>query len=87
MSLAIADPEIDRLVRELATLAAETPEEALRRAVEERLARLRAEAAEAEKRRRLIEDGLAIARRCAALPDRFEGDVDEFLYDENGLPR
>jgi len=44
MALSIKDPATDRAAREVAALAGETMTEAIRRALEERLERLRAKA-------------------------------------------
>ena len=85
MALSIRDPETDRLARELARLTGETMTQAIRTSLEERLGR--------ERQRRewhteaLIEDLMAIGRRCAALPVLDDRPEDEILgYDEQGVP-
>jgi antitoxin VapB len=83
MALNIKDAETDRLARELAALTGETITVAARRAIEERLARLRARSAAqpaAEELRELVRRG----RARAALDSRA---ADEILgYDRDGLP-
>jgi antitoxin VapB len=84
MALNIKDDATCRLVRELATAAGESQTAAVRRAVEERLERLRRQAAP---RPRLADRLDEIARHCAALPVRRRRAEDEILgYDERGLP-
>ena len=85
MALSIRDPETDRLARELSRRTGETMTQAIRKALEEKLARLDgSREAEIERRRRLIDE---ISARCAALPILDDRSSDEILgYDENGLP-
>ena len=82
MALNIKDPETDRLVRELAATTGESITTATRRAIEERLdrVRLRASAPALDQTlQALIDRG----RRATILDDRTE---DEILgYDEDGL--
>ena len=83
MALDIDDPETEALARELAARTGETIAAAIKRALQERLARLDSEAAKAA----LLEDLAAIRRRWAALPLLDERSDEEILgYDENGLP-
>ncbi len=85
MALSIRDPETDRLARELAKLTGVTMTEAIRTALQDRLARERS-------RRRtnaeqLAAELMAIGRRCAAQPVLDDRSDDEILgYDELGLP-
>jgi len=80
LTLPIEDTETERIVRELASLTGETVTLAIRRAVEERLHRLRRE-------RGLAAGLLEIGKRCASLPDLDTRTTDEILrYDEHGLP-
>lgn len=83
MALNIKDPETDRLARELAAATGESITVAARRAIEERLARVRARSGRepvVEELRALISRG----RSRAVLDDR---PGDEVLgYDEHGLP-
>ena len=83
MSLNIKSPEAHELAAELARLTGESMTKAVTQALRERLDR--------ERRRRdkeaLVAELLAIARRCAAHPRRDRRSLEEFLYDERGLPR
>lgn len=55
MALNIKNPEVERLATEVAQLAKETKTEAIRRALEERKARLKVGPSRAEKYRRTME--------------------------------
>ncbi len=67
----------------MAKLAGETKTQAVTRALQDRLARLRRERAG----RRLADDLDEIARHCARLPVRDPRSAEEILgYDDNGLP-
>jgi antitoxin VapB len=84
MALNIRHPEVEELAEALARLTGETKTEAVRRAIRDRLDRLRRE----RTRRRLADELDAIARECAALPVLDDRTADEILgYDEHGLPR
>jgi antitoxin VapB len=84
VSLNIKDSATERAVRELAALTGESITATIRRAAEERLQRVRSK----RPTRRLSEELLEIARRCAALSDLDTRTADESLgYDENGMPR
>ena len=66
MALSIRDPETDRLARELSRRTGETMTQAIRTALEERLARVdRSREAEIERRRQAIN---AIVERSRTLP-------------------
>lgn len=90
-ALGVAEPpaetpafDRDGLVRELAAATGEGLTEAVRRAVEERLLRVRRDRG----RSGLKEDLLAIGAHCAALPEIDDRAPDVILgYDEHGLPR
>ncbi|MGE3932887.1 MAG: type II toxin-antitoxin system VapB family antitoxin [Rhodospirillaceae bacterium] len=85
MSLNIKDERTHAMVRELAATTGESQTEAVRIAVQERLARLRAQR---KGGRRLAERLNEIALHCASLPRRNDLTDDEILgYDERGLPR
>jgi antitoxin VapB len=83
MRLNIKSPEAHELAAELARLTGESMTKAVTKALRERLAR--------ERRRRdkeaLVAELLRIARRCAAHARRDHRSLEEFLYDERGLPR
>ncbi|HMR31306.1 MAG TPA: type II toxin-antitoxin system VapB family antitoxin [Geminicoccaceae bacterium] len=85
MALSIRDPETDRLARELSRRTGETMTQAIRKALEERLARVDgSREAEIERRRQAINAIVARAHKLPILDDRT---ADEILgYDENGLP-
>jgi antitoxin VapB len=83
MPLNIKDPATEKFVRELAALTGETVTAAIRHAAEERLQRVRRK----QTGRSLAEDLLAIAKRCAALPNQDMRPANEILgYDADGLP-
>ncbi len=84
MAINIRHPEVEQLAEAIARLTGETKTEAVRRALHDRLARLRRERA----KRRLADELDAIARECASLPVRDHRATDEILgYDENGVSR
>lgn len=83
MALNIRNAETESLAEELARLTGETKTEAVRRALLDRLTRLRRD----RTNRRLADELDQIAERCARLPVRDRRAADEILgYDENGLP-
>jgi antitoxin VapB len=83
MSLYIKSQEAHDLAVELARLTGESITKAVTEAIRERLER--------EQRRRsqeaIVAEAMAIARRCASYPRRDHRSLEEFLYDERGLPR
>ena len=83
MSLNIKNPEAHELASELARLTGESLTKAVTEALRERLERERRKRDE----ERLVADLMAIAREAskARWPDHRT--VDDFLYDEHGLPR
>lgn len=85
MALSIRDPETDRLARELSRRTGETMTQAIRKALEERLARVDgSREAEIERRRQAIN---AIVARSHGLPILDNRSEDEILgYDEHGIP-
>jgi antitoxin VapB len=84
MAINIRNLEVEELATAVARLTGETKTEAVRRSLQDRLARLRRE----RTKRRLADELDAIARDCAALPVLDYRSSDEILgYDENGLPR
>jgi antitoxin VapB len=83
MPLNIKDPVAEKFVRELAAATGESVTNAVRRAAEERLQRIRRQ----QSGRSLATEILEIGRRCAALPDLDVRTADKILgYDEHGLP-
>lgn len=84
MALNIRNTETEKLAEQVAELTGETKTEAVRRALLERLTRLRRDRTE----RALADELDEIAKRCARLPVKDRRPADEILgYDENGLPR
>ena len=83
MALNIKDPETDRLARELAAATGETMTVATRRAIEERLDRVRARS-DAPVVEQALMDVIARGRRAAILDPRSDGEI--LGYDEHGLP-
>jgi antitoxin VapB len=85
MALNIKNAETYRLIRELADLTGESMTGAVTEAVRERLARIR----QADDREGMAERIHAIAVDMnARLPaDFFDIDIDDLLYDEDGLPK
>lgn len=79
MALNIRDPETERLVQELVALTGESKTEAVARAVEARLDRLRRE----RRGRRLADELDRIALHCSKLPVIDTRTADEIIgYDE-----
>ncbi len=86
MALNIRDPEVHALAREIAEATGETMTEAVKAALRERLARVRAvDEAERERRLAAVLGWAAEWRRAPVLDPR---PPDEILgYDGDGLPR
>lgn len=83
MALNIRNSETERLAEAVAKRAGETVTEAVTRALQDRLARLRRE----RSGRRLADELDEIARRCASLPIKDARPANEILgYDSVGLP-
>jgi antitoxin VapB len=83
MALNIRNAETEKLAAEVAKLTGETKTEAVRRALLDRLARLRRD----RSKHRLADELDRIAKRCARLPLQDRRTADEILgYDEIGLP-
>ena len=85
MSLNIKNPEAHKLAHDLAALTGESMSAAVTIAVRERLERLRQE----RDKDKFLAKIMEIARDCAR---HLKGSAmldnpDEFLYDENGLPK
>ena len=85
MSINIKNPEVHALAKELAELTGESMTDAVLIALKERLAR---ERNSEERLRERMEVLTAIGRDVAERlgPEWRAMDVDDWLYDENGLP-
>lgn len=84
MPISIRNAKAEALAREVAERAGETMTQAISRALEERLVRLRSPREQATTARRL----LAIARRINRRRTRDRRTADRILgYDRDGLPR
>lgn len=84
MALNIKDPETDRLARELAATTGESITVAARRAIEERLERVRARADAGS----VSVDLGDLIERARSRPDLDVRSAEEILgYDDDGLPR
>lgn len=86
MSLNIKNAETYRLVKELAEATGESMTTAVTTAVQERLARVRAERDEGGID---VERGMALlaVMRSRLTPGYLDQDFDELLYDEKGAPK
>jgi antitoxin VapB len=84
MSLNIKNEETHRMARELARATGESMTAAVSEAIRERLERVRGNS-----RKSMAERLMELGRDCAArLKEPYKSmDVDELLYDENGLPK
>jgi antitoxin VapB len=84
MSLNIKDEKTHRMARELARLTGESLTAAVNEAVRERLEKVRGSS-----RKSMAERLMEIGKDCAShLKEPYKSmDVDELLYDENGLPK
>jgi antitoxin VapB len=84
MALNLRNAEAEKLAAELAKLTGETKTEAVRKALRDRLNRLRRE----RSGRRLADELDEIAEHCASLPVLDPRSAEEILgYDQHGLPR
>ena len=83
MSLNIKSAEAHELAAELARLTGESMTKAVTEAIRERLEREQ----RARDEDRLFAELMEIAEQCAAYPRRDDRSLEEFLYDERGLPR
>lgn len=84
MALNIRNAETEKLANALAKLTGESKTQAVTRALQDRLARVRRE----RSGRRLADELDEIAHHCAALPVRDARSADDIIgYDDRGLPR
>jgi antitoxin VapB len=83
MALSIRNPKTEKLARKLAAESKETITQAITRALEERLERVRGRSESID----VAEELLKISQRCSAIPDRDRRSADEILgYDSLGVP-
>jgi len=84
MSLNIKKEETHRMARELARLTGESMTAAVNEAIRERLERVRGKS-----RKSMADRLMEIGKDCASrLKEPYKSmDIDELLYDENGLPK
>lgn len=84
MSLNIKNEETHRMARELARLTGESMSVAVNVAIRERLERVRGKSSKS-----MADRLMEIGKDCAShLKEPYKSmDVDELLYDENGLPK
>ena len=84
MALSIQNSKTEKLAREVAAQSGETITQAITRALEERLERMRGRRTASD----IAAEILKISRRCSQLPDRDARMPDEILeYDGIGVPR
>ena len=84
MAMSIKNAETERLARQLARETGESLTEAIQRALQDRLERVKKQ----RQRKILMERVTEILNRVRALPDLDSRSADEILgYDEHGLPR
>jgi len=83
--LNINNEETYRLAQELSHLTGEKVTQAVTQAIRERLDRLNVSRQKSREHR--LEDIMAIADKCASLPELDPRHPDEILYDEHGLPK
>jgi len=84
MALSIQNSKTEKLAREVAAQSGETITQAITRALEERLERMRGRRTAAD----IAAEILKISRRCSQLPDRDARMPDEILeYNGIGVPR
>jgi antitoxin VapB len=83
MALSIRNSKAEKLARELAAESGENITQAITRALEERLQRLRGRSAAID----LAEEIMKISRRCSEIPDQDQRCPDEILgYGPKGFP-
>ena len=83
MPLNIKDSETHALAKRLASLSGESLTQAVKQAVQERLARVE----KSQRAIRLADELDHIALQCAALPRRDRRSAEQIIgYDERGLP-
>lgn len=84
MALSIRSPKAEQLARQVAKASGENITQAIIRALEERLERLRGRRTSEN----LAEEIMKISRRASSLPDLDKRSPEEILnYDQHGVPR
>lgn len=84
MALSIRNPRAEKLARQVAAESGESLTDAIIKALEERLERLKGRSTATD----VAEEIMKISSRCRVLPDRDQRSADEILgYDERGLPQ
>lgn len=84
MALSIRNPRAERLAREVAAETGESLTEAIVRALEERLERIRGRRMAPD----VVQEIMKISKRCSALPDQDQRTPEEILgYDYIGMLR
>lgn len=84
MALSIRNPRAEKLAREVAAESGESLTEAILRALEERLERIRGRRMASD----IVQEIMKISRRCSALPDQDQRTPEEILgYDYLGVLR
>lgn len=83
--LNIKNEETYRLAQELSQLTGEKITQAVTQAIRERIDKLHM--SRQKNRQHRLEEILAVAEQCAALPELDPRHPDEILYDELGLPK
>ena len=82
MALSIRNPRAEKLAREVAAESGESLTEAIIRALEERLERIRGRRMAPD----VVQEIMKISRRCSALPDQDQRTPEEILgYDYIGV--
>ena len=83
MALSIRNPNAEKLARELAAESGENITQAITRALEERLQRLRGRSRAVD----LAEEIMKISKRCSEIPDQDQRSPEEILgYGPTGAP-
>ena len=83
MALSIRNPKAEKLARELAAESGENITQAITRALEERLQRIRGRSTAID----MAEEIMNISRRCRELPDQDRRSPDDILgYGPTGVP-
>ena len=83
MALSIRNPQAEKLARELAAESGENITQAITRALEERLQRLRGRSTAID----MAEEIMNISRRCSELPGQDRRSPDDILgYGPTGVP-